>query len=116
MTLTAMLADRRCLHATPERPINRHLPRREPPMSTYLPNHRDPLTLRFARTVRDTVADPWAYSEGAAEPQFVDVTRSFPHAARVRAAAWRRRARRSAWFWFPLFGLVATIALVWLTR
>jgi hypothetical protein len=53
-------------------------------------SHRDPLTERVARTVRDTVLDPHAYSEGKTEPQLVDVVRSFPHAARVkRASAWQ---------------------------
>jgi len=48
--------------------------------------HRDPLTLRYARTVRETTHDPYDYSEGRDEPQLVDVTKSFPQAARMRRA------------------------------
>lgn len=47
---------------------------------------RDPLTVRYARTVRETTRDPYDYSEGATEPQLVDVAKSFPHAARMRRA------------------------------
>jgi hypothetical protein len=58
-------------------------------------NPRDPLTQRYARSLRETVRDPYAYSEGTAEPQWLDVARSFPHAARVRRAAarWRSSGR-----------------------
>lgn len=140
-------------------------------MSRYIPNRRDPLTQRVARSVRETVCDPWDYSEGPREPQLVDVTRSFPHAARERAALARLRRRPLAeaprcygncaqgrrpcqmpgvctlrpmaagdeyptvpapqaeapatrqanacstrWFWLPLLGLLAAVALVWATR
>jgi hypothetical protein len=42
-------------------------------------NHRDPLTLRYARTVRDTLRDPYAYSEGAQEPEYVLVASEHVH-------------------------------------
>jgi hypothetical protein len=41
----------------------------------YRPDPRDPLTQRFRRSVLETVDDPWAYSEGAAEPDYVEVDR-----------------------------------------
>lgn len=31
-------------------------------------NHRDPLTLRYRRTLRETTSHPWDYSEGKTEP------------------------------------------------
>lgn len=40
---------------------------------SYRPDRRDPLTERTARQVRDTIADPWAYSEGSSEPQYLVV-------------------------------------------
>lgn len=40
-------------------------------MTAYRPDHRDPLTMRSARQVRDTISDPWAYSEGPSEPQYI---------------------------------------------
>jgi len=48
--------------------------------------HRDPLTLRVARTLRETVRDPYAWGEGQTEPQLLDVAKSMPHAARLRRA------------------------------
>jgi hypothetical protein len=48
--------------------------------STYRPNRRDPLTQRFARSVSDTITDPYAYSEGPAEPQRVIVDDESDHA------------------------------------
>jgi hypothetical protein len=40
---------------------------------SYIPSPRDPLTLRFRRSVLETLADdPYAYSEGRAEPQLVN--------------------------------------------
>jgi hypothetical protein len=46
---------------------------------SYVPSPRDPLTLRFRRSVLETLADdPYAYSEGSAEPQLVDTPAGQP--------------------------------------
>jgi hypothetical protein len=47
---------------------------------SYRPDHRDPLVQRFRRSVLETIADPHAYSEGPAEPQFVETPRDPPGA------------------------------------
>jgi hypothetical protein len=48
---------------------------------SYIPSPRDPLTLRFRRSVLETLADdPYAYSEGSAEPQLVDTPADDPGA------------------------------------
>jgi hypothetical protein len=39
----------------------------------YRPDPRDPITQRFRRSILETVADPYAYSEGKREPEFVNV-------------------------------------------
>jgi hypothetical protein len=40
---------------------------------SYIPSPRDPLTMRFRRSVLETQADdPYAYSEGSVEPKLVD--------------------------------------------
>lgn len=57
----------------------------------FVPNPRDPITQRTARTLRETLRDPYAYAEGPAEQQLLDVARSFTHAARVRRAGGGRR-------------------------
>lgn len=38
-------------------------------MTAYRPNRRDELTQRFARSLAEADENPWAYSEGRAEPQ-----------------------------------------------
>ncbi len=38
-------------------------------MTAYRPNRRDELTYRWPRTLSELEDDPYAYSEGSAEPQ-----------------------------------------------
>lgn len=37
----------------------------------YRPDRRDPLTQRYARTLAECDRNPWAYSEGPSEPQYL---------------------------------------------
>lgn len=51
---------------------------------SYRPDRRDPLVQRFARSIAETMDDPWACSEGPTEPQRVVLehdTASAGHAA-----------------------------------
>jgi hypothetical protein len=48
---------------------------------SYIPSPRDPLTMRFRRSVLETLADDhYAYSEGSAEPQLVEAPADEPGA------------------------------------
>jgi hypothetical protein len=53
-------------------------------MSAYRHNRRDELTQRIARSVRDTITDPYDYSEGPAEPQYITDERDIADRLLVR--------------------------------
>ena len=68
-------------------------------MNTYRPYRRDPLTRRFARSVSDTIDDPYSYSEGPAEPQYIDTDEPLSLGERVL-------------FWFCAIGLPVAVVLI----
>jgi hypothetical protein len=78
---------------------------------SYVPSPRDPLTMRFRRSVLETLADdPYAYSEGSAEPQLVHTPPDQPGAFervldRINGHPWLTLAAGAAAAW--LYWLVA---------
>jgi hypothetical protein len=73
-------------------------------------NPRDALTLRIARTLAETRRDPWAYSEGAHEPQLLDCA---PH--RRTPFDPTRLGHRVA-LWLGVVGLCIVVPLIALGR